>query len=61
MYYCEKCQKEVNNKKDLYKGLCKDCYRAYLLEKVENIGNPEYLEKNSSLKDFFKKIFNRKK
>lgn len=61
MYYCNKCKKEVNNKKDLYKGLCENCYREYLLEKIENIGNPEYFENNKnnfSLKKFIKKIIN---
>ena len=60
MYYCNKCNKEVDNKKDLYKGLCQSCYHDYLIEKIENLGNPEFLEKdknNFSIKNSIKEIF----
>ena len=60
MYYCNKCQKEVNKKKDLYKGLCENCYRNYLLEKIQNIDSQNNIKnkKNTfSIKQFLKKIF----
>ena len=61
MYYCYKCKKEVNRKKDLHEGMCEKCYREYLLEKIENIGNIEYFKKDSfSIKKFFQKIFHKK-
>ena len=44
MFYCKKCKKEVNKKEDLYKGLCDKCYYDYLTEKIENIGNPNYID-----------------
>ena len=59
MYYCNNCKKKVNNKKDLYKGLCENCYHEYLLNKIENIGEPEPIErkpKKFSIKNFLKKI-----
>ena len=60
MYYCKKCNKEIKSKKDLYKGLCKECYLEYLFDKVEKLGTPEYRmeEKNYfSIKNFLNKIF----
>lgn len=44
MYYCNKCNKEFKNKKDLYYGLCEDCYKAYLLEEIDNF---DFSEKNN--------------
>ena len=60
MYYCKKCNKEVETKKDLYKGLCEKCYLEYLFDKVEKLGTQEYtLEENTffSIKNLLNDIF----
>ena len=60
MYYCNKCHKSVNSKKDLYKGLCEKCYKQYLLKKIENLEISDFSKKNKSalsLITLLKKIF----
>ena len=62
MYNCNKCQKKVNNKKELYKGMCEQCYKKYLLTKIENLNENDYIISNNivSFKYWLKKIFKKK-
>lgn len=59
MNYCKKCNKIIEKKEETYKGLCFDCYREYLFEKIEYIGDDEYVAKffpENKLKKFLKAI-----
>lgn len=60
MKYCEKCRKTIHPKEETYRGLCIDCYREYLYEKIEEIGKkkPEPEKKENiwdRIKEFFRK------
>ena len=44
MNYCKNCHKNIDNDENSARGLCWECYREYLLEKVriakQNKENP---------------------
>lgn len=61
MNYCKKCNKIIEKKEETYKGLCFDCYREFLFEKIEHIGDDEYETKffsENNLKTIIKAIKN---
>lgn len=66
MYACKNCGKTVEEKNQLYKGLCMDCYHQYLLDKIDNyqkaMEKPTvYQEKKPNpFLSFIKKLFKRK-
>lgn len=66
MYACKNCGKTVEEKNQLYKGLCMDCYHQYLLEKIDNYAKAMkkptlYQEKKPNrFVSFIKKLFKRK-
>ena len=66
MYVCKKCGKTVENKDELYKDLCMNCYHQYLLDKIENyrlnMQKPTiYAEKKPNrFVSFIKKLLKRK-
>lgn len=66
MYTCKGCGKTVEEKDELYKGLCTNCYHQYLLDKIDNYAKARkkpivYQEKKPNrLITFIKRIFKRK-
>lgn len=67
MEYCKKCGKEVPKNERNPRGLCFNCFREYLLEKVENhykeLKKPIVYKEKKSKKwiTFLKNLFKRKK
>jgi len=66
MKFCKKCKKAIKSRKESYNDLCFDCYKEYLLEKIQHIGEDTYIfaSKNHILKSIsnsIKNFFKRKK
>ena len=57
MYYCKKCNKSFKKKKELYDGLCENCYKKIILEEINHLDFKESSSHFYSFLDFFKKIF----
>lgn len=63
MNYCKNCNKAIEKKENIYNGLCFNCYKIYLYEKIDNFeknhNNPikSNTPKTNHFIDFFKKIF----
>jgi DNA-directed RNA polymerase subunit M/transcription elongation factor TFIIS len=66
MKYCKNCKKIIEPKEDNYNGLCLNCYKEYLFEKIEHIGDNQYNFKSNQKKkpknfiNFLKKFFTKK-
>ena len=59
MKYCKKCKKEINSNNTGYYGLCENCYREYLIEKINNLGKESPKKKSNFLSTLFKKRKNK--
>lgn len=58
MYYCNNCNRKFKNKKNLYDGLCENCYKAYILEEIEHLDFSENNTQIFSFSEFFSNFFN---
>ena len=61
--YCKKCNREIGNKEQLYRNMCFDCYKKFLLEKIENMkeNEPIIFDEKPPKDSFYKKLINKYK
>lgn len=61
--YCKKCHRQMGKKEPLYRDMCFDCYKEFLLEKIKNMKENEPINFDDEPKpdSFFDKIIKKLK